>query len=127
MSCWLIWNCQIYKPSQHTTVGAKAITQGYSPPEQYGGGITDARSDIYSLGATLYTLVTGSVPVESVKRHMGAVFLHPREIVPEISTQTERLILKAMELNPDERYQTADQFCLALSSQVLLHNQLNGW
>ena len=103
------------KTQQTTTTGARAMTPGYSPPEQYGGGITDARSDIYSLGATLYTLVTGSVPVESVKRHMGAVFLQPREIIPEISTQTESVILKAMELNPDERYQTADQFCLALS------------
>ncbi len=106
---------KVYKASQHTTVGAKAVTQGYSPPEQYGGGITDARSDIYSLGATLYTMVTGSVPVESVKRHMGAVFLHPREIVPEISAQTEKTILQAMALNPDERYQSADQFCQALS------------
>jgi len=106
---------KVFKASQHTTVGAKAVTQGYSPPEQYGGGITDARSDIYSLGATLYTLVTGSVPVESVKRHMGAVILLPRKIVPEISTQTERTILQAMALNPDERYQSADQFCQALS------------
>ncbi|OGO28415.1 MAG: hypothetical protein A2Z16_09185 [Chloroflexi bacterium RBG_16_54_18] len=108
---------KVYKPTQHTTVGAKAVTKGYSPPEQYGGGITDARSDIYSLGATLYTLVTGIVPIESVNRHMGVVFLHPREIVPDISTQTEIAILKAMELNPDERYQTADQFCMALSGQ----------
>jgi len=106
---------KVYKPTQHTTVGAKAVTQGYSPPEQYGGGITDARSDIYSLGATLYTLVTGSVPVESVKRHMGAVFLNPREIIPEISMHTEQVILKAMKLNPDERYQSANEFCQVLS------------
>jgi len=111
---------KVYKASQHTTVGAKAVTQGYSPPEQYGGGITDARSDIYSLGATLYTMVTGSVPVESVKRHMGAVFLHPREIIPEFSAQTEMTILKAMALNPDERHQSADQFCQALSGPEAL-------
>ena len=44
-----------YDPTLKTTRGARAVTPGYSPPEQYGLGTTDARSDVYALGATLYT------------------------------------------------------------------------
>jgi len=55
-----------YIPNLKTTVGAKAVTPGYSPPEQYGKGTTDARSDIYALGATMYTLLTGHEPPESI-------------------------------------------------------------
>ncbi|MBN1149006.1 MAG: serine/threonine protein kinase, partial [Anaerolineales bacterium] len=45
---------KVYDPAMATTVGARAVTPGYSPPEQYGKGTTDARSDLYALGATLY-------------------------------------------------------------------------
>ena len=50
--------------SKKTTVGARAATPGYSPHEQYGQGTTDPRTDIYALGATLYTLLAGRVPDE---------------------------------------------------------------
>jgi len=52
---------KVYEASKSTTIGARAVTPGYSPPEQYGRGRTDARSDVYALGATLYTLLTGQV------------------------------------------------------------------
>ena len=48
-----------FNPAQSTTKGARAVTSGYSPPEQYGRGTTDAKSDIYALGAALYHLLTG--------------------------------------------------------------------
>jgi serine/threonine protein kinase len=50
---------KIYDPQLKTTTGARALTPGYSPPEQYGFGTTDSRSDIYAVGATLYHLLTG--------------------------------------------------------------------
>ena len=57
---------KIYDLALPTTVGVRAVTPGYLPPEQYGPGTTDAQSDVYNLGATLYTLLTGRVPLESV-------------------------------------------------------------
>ena len=59
---------KIYRTQQKTALGARAVSQGYSPPEQYGSGTTDPRTDIYALGATMYTLLTGNVPPESVDR-----------------------------------------------------------
>ena len=59
---------KLYDAHIKTTVGARAVTEGYSPIEQYGQGKTDERSDIYALGATLYTLLTGKVPPESIQR-----------------------------------------------------------
>ncbi len=89
----------------------------YTPLEQYGGdtGHTDARTDIYAFGATLYHLLTNHPPVEARER-----FLHPdslpppREFNPDISLRTERAILWAMSLHPDERPQDVEAFRQAL-------------
>ena len=78
----------------------------YTPLEQYGGSEshTDVRSDIYAFGATLYHLLTCQQPVDARQR-----FLHPesqvppRRINPAISMRTEKAILWAMELHPDQR------------------------
>lgn len=85
----------------------------YTPLEQYGGdtGHTDVRSDIYAFGATLYHLLTNTSPVEARER-----FLHPESLVPPrqinagISVRTERTILWALSLHPDERPQSIEQF-----------------
>ncbi|HLE51868.1 MAG TPA: serine/threonine-protein kinase [Anaerolineales bacterium] len=89
----------------------------YTPLEQYGGdtGHTDARSDIYAFGATLYHLLTNQPPVEARER-----FLHPDSLIapkqlnPAISTHTERAILWAMSLHPDDRPPDVESFRQAL-------------
>jgi serine/threonine-protein kinase len=89
----------------------------YTPLEQYGGdaGHTDARSDIYSFGATLYHMFTNTSPVEARERFLHPDSLQPpREINPTLSPRTERAILWAMNLHPDERPANVDAFRQAL-------------
>lgn len=97
-----------YNPEVKTTEGARAVTPGYSPLEQYGEGKTDIRADIYSLGATLYTLLTAARPPESIELINGPPLPPPRSINPSISPAVERVILRAMELNPAGRYASVD-------------------
>jgi serine/threonine-protein kinase len=63
--------------SQATTTGARAMTPGYSPPEQYGTARTDPRTDVYSLGATLYASLTGIIPEDGLARAMDNTQLTP--------------------------------------------------
>lgn len=85
-------------------------TIGYAAPEQFGGmGQTDARTDIYCLGATLYHLVTGMNPCEPPYE------IRPiRDINPNLSSGLERIILKCTQRNPDDRYQSAAELLYAL-------------
>lgn len=85
-------------------------TRGYAAPEQFGGqGQTDARTDIYCLGATLYHLVTGHNPAEP-----------PYEIYPirhwnsQLSGGLENIIEKCTQLNPNDRYQSCAELLYAL-------------
>jgi len=109
---------KVFELNQQTATGARAMTPGYSPPEQYGKGPTDERSDIYSLGATLYAALTGMIPEESLNRISGKEKLTPvRKYRPEISESFERIILKALETDPENRFQTAEEFFTALLSE----------
>ena len=85
-------------------------TQGYAAPEQYGGhGQTDARTDIYCLGATLYHLLTGHNPSEPPYE------MYPiRYWNPELSSGLEEIILKCTQKNPDDRYQNCGELLYAL-------------
>ncbi len=92
-------------------------TAAYTPMEQYGGdsGHTDVRSDIYSLGATLYHLLTNQLPLDAKQR-----FLHPRTLAlpstinPKISPSVERALMAALAMHPDERPPTVTAFRSAL-------------
>jgi len=78
----------------------------YTPLEQYGsdGLHTDVRADIYAFGATLYHLLTNTAPADARKRFLQPEsLLPPRQINPSLSLRTERAILWAMALHPDER------------------------
>lgn len=89
----------------------------YTPLEQYGGdtGHTDARSDIYAFGATLYHLLTNHRPVEARELFLYPDSLTPpRQFNPDISLRTERAIIWAMSLHPEDRPQDVATFQQAL-------------
>ncbi len=81
-------------------------TAFYTPLEQYGGdtGHTDPRSDIYSLGATLYHLFTNEPPAEAKTRFLQPnALIPPREINPQLSLRSERAVLWALAMHPEDR------------------------
>ena len=86
-------------------------TKGYAAPEQFGGkGQTDARTDIYCLGVTLYHLITGKNPCEPPYE------LYPiRYWNPNLSAGLESIILKCTQLNPEDRYSSCAELLYALS------------
>ncbi|MBM4028854.1 MAG: zinc-ribbon domain-containing protein, partial [Planctomycetes bacterium] len=101
-----------------TRAAARGYSPGYAPPEQYGTG-TDTYSDVYALGATLYHLLTGRVPPQSVDiAYSGAVLPLPHSFNPAISAQTEQIILTAMQLNPPDRFRTAGDMRKALQGEI---------
>lgn len=106
-----------HKPGKKTVAGARGVTPGYSPPEQYGTG-TDARSDIYALGAMMYHLLTGQLPDESITITPSNPLVPPRSLNPGLSLRVEQITLKAMAYKPDQRYQTAQEMERALAAHV---------
>lgn len=108
----------LYSDEERTiTVLEGRGTLPYTPLEQYAGesGTTDTRSDIYSLGATLYHLLTGQPPPDAKMRFLKPGSLNPpRKINPAVSPHVEKAILWAMELHPDNRPPDVRTFALAL-------------
>ncbi len=84
----------------------------YSAPEQSRGGFSDAKSDIYSLGITMYEMITGRVPfdgdstVEVALKHLQEDLISPREYLPDMPRAIEQIILKCTQKSPDRRYQS---------------------
>ena len=109
-----------YDPTLKTTRGARAVTPGYSPPEQYGLGTTDARSDVYALGATLYTLLTGAPPPESVALVAGGEAVTPiRRLNPGVNPATEAAVAAAMALASSQRLAGAGALRKALAGRAI--------
>jgi serine/threonine protein kinase/Tol biopolymer transport system component len=118
---------KLVKGSQATTTGARAMSPGYSPPEQYGTARTDPRTDIYSLGATLYAVLTGVIPEDGLARAMDNVELTPlRKRNPKVSRKLAAAIEKAMAVRPEDRFQSAEEFKQALLTSNVKNQRLEG-
>jgi tRNA A-37 threonylcarbamoyl transferase component Bud32 len=112
-----LWNPQ---DPETRTVMRGAGTPEYAPPEQYdmGVGHTDPRSDIYSMGATLYQALTGQAPPTATQRMASpASFVPPRRVNMAVSPAVERIVLKALEIAMENRFQSADEMLQALQTE----------
>lgn len=104
-------------------------TAHYTPLEQYGGdtGHTDPRSDLFSLGATLYHLLTNDPPAEAKTRFLQPDALRPlRECNPHIGARTQQVILWALEMHPDDRPPSVNVFRKALLTTNPLSFTMDG-
>jgi len=105
-----------------TVTGTALGSLNYMPPEQIQGGAVDARSDIYSLGISLYEIVTGKQPFKRdsdfaiMAAHMKETAKRPIELRPDLPQGLNDMILMAMSKDPAMRFQTADAFRAALAS-----------
>jgi serine/threonine protein kinase/Tol biopolymer transport system component len=113
--------------TQATSTGARAMTPGYSPPEQYGTARTDPRTDIYSLGATLYASLSGIIPEDGLARAMDNAQLTPlRKRNTRTSRRMAAAIEKALAVDPSDRFQNAEDFKAALLNAKSRTQQIPG-
>ncbi|MCM1498086.1 MAG: Stk1 family PASTA domain-containing Ser/Thr kinase [Clostridium sp.] len=105
----------IAKAATSNTIASSAMgSVHYISPEQARGGYSDERSDIYSLGITLYEMLTGRVPFEGENNvtvalmHIQSEMIPPREYYPDIPVGLEKIVLKATQKKPERRYLTTN-------------------
>jgi serine/threonine protein kinase len=105
----------------HTRTAMRGMgTPEYAPPEQYdiASGHTDPRSDVYSLGATLYHALTGRVPSTATARIANPQYSQPlRALNPQVSPRTEAVVARATELAVEKRFATARDMATALRGE----------
>jgi ligand-binding sensor domain-containing protein len=114
----------VAETAQFTASGAIIGTPAYMSPEQGMGQPADYRSDIYALGVVLFEMVTGRVPFEAetplavLLKHVNEPLPLPRQIKPDLPPSVERVILKAMAKEPNDRFQSAQAMVEALQKAV---------
>jgi eukaryotic-like serine/threonine-protein kinase len=102
--------------SQMTEAGSIMGTAQYLSPEQARGAPVTASSDLYSVGIVLYEMLTGKVPfsgdsaIEIAMKHLNDAPKPPSKIRPEIPEELDQVVLRALAKNPEDRYQTAEEF-----------------
>ena len=102
--------------SQMTEAGSIMGTAQYLSPEQARGAPVTASSDLYSVGIVLYEMLTGKVPftgdsaIEIAMKHLNDAPKPPSKIRPEIPEELDQVVLRALAKNPEDRYQSAEEF-----------------
>ena len=111
--------------AEETITPDHQYTPGYGAPEQYDAEVTP-RSDVYGLGATFYTLLTGKIPVDALKRlrQFNVDSTDPlvpiHQIVPIVPQSIANAVQRAMSLQPEHRYTTVEEFWSALYTETEL-------
>jgi len=97
----------------------------YTSPEQARGGYSDEKSDIYSLGVTLFEMLTGRVPfngettVAIAIKHIQEEMPSPRDYVPEVPVSVEQIVAKCCQKSPDRRYQSMEELITDLKRSLM--------
>ena len=93
------------------------LKASYAPPEQYGStNVQNASTDIYALGAVLYRLTTGKMPEKSLERVLEDNLISPRKLNNAIPAWLDDIIMKCLQMKPEDRFQSADEFLEAIEA-----------
>ena len=110
---------KLYDPNVSTQTLGRAVTEGFSPLEQYIGK-TSPQSDIYSMGATFYLLWTNRLPPAATSRGARDELIAPRLLNPSLSPKLEWILLKALALHADQRFESMGEFAQALREPTFI-------